>query len=71
MTLGGDLVSAMDLKSLLSNIVCGQNACWSGHKRLSEAPSVPMFGAKRPHGQGGQNDLLLLEWLRQSLVLLA
>ena len=27
------------------------------HESIFEAPNAPMFGAKRPRGQGGQNDL--------------
>ena len=27
------------------------------HESMSKAPSIPMFGAKRPRGQSGQGDL--------------
>lgn len=45
------------LSSLISSL--GRNDCWMC-AREPEAPSVPMFGAKRSRGQcgqGGQSDL--------------
>ena len=52
MTLGVNLVNAMDLNTLQYRL-WAEMIVGGSHESLSEAPSVPMFGAKRPRGQGG------------------